>query len=245
MAAEDSTRVILRQRFIAALDRANLDSVIHWWDEAKKIGYRDLINTRFVNRCGTPLLISISHPDSQYAITKFLIDEGAEISSSVYIEKCIHAAAKKQDSRFLELLITQGVSVNSPCLGGSTPLHAASGWGCLENVKLLIKYNCNINPTKTDWSGHPGETPLYSAVEGGYSQVIYFLLKHGADPDIRSRETMKTPLDCAEHYYKWLSNEKSHEEYRKIVEMLTPVTNRKVSLFSLLFTLALGKRFIW
>ncbi|MDM5182269.1 ankyrin repeat domain-containing protein [Massilia sp. DJPM01] len=60
-----------------------------------------------------------------------------------------------------------------------TVLHTVCSWGDLAAVKILVTAGADVNA-----KGDQGATPLFNAVIGGNPEVILFLLKSGADPQI-------------------------------------------------------------
>jgi len=74
-----------------------------------------------------------------------------------------------------------------------SPLHAASGSGRFDTVRLLV-----LAPLLADVNVKDGydATPLHSACAAGQSQVTAFLLENGADP-CRQRIDLETPLHRA------------------------------------------------
>ena len=60
----------------------------------------------------------------------------------------------------------------------SQKIHDASEIGDLSQIKLLLQNGANINSTD-----NRGRTPLYIAAGGGKSNLVSYLLEHGADPN--------------------------------------------------------------
>jgi ankyrin repeat protein len=62
---------------------------------------------------------------------------------------------------------------------GDTVLHTVCSWGDVDAVKTLVLAGADVNA-----KGDMGGTPLFNAVIGRSAQVVDFLLKSGADPNI-------------------------------------------------------------
>jgi ankyrin repeat protein len=69
--------------------------------------------------------------------------------------------------------------VNSEADRWNPLTRAASYKGCIEIVKLLLKYGADINQR----DGRDGRTPLTTALEDGKDKIAKFLLEAGADPN--------------------------------------------------------------
>ena len=70
-------------------------------------------------------------------------------------------------------------------------LHAASGNGHTDIMKLLLDRDADINLTDQE-----NMTPLHYAVISGGKEAVSLLLENGADTSIRTKEG-KTALDIA------------------------------------------------
>ena len=64
---------------------------------------------------------------------------------------------------------------------GNTPLHIAAREGKLEEVKKLIHYILNINPSLIEAKNNFGSSPLHYATWFGQLPIIKYLMKQGAD----------------------------------------------------------------
>ena len=65
---------------------------------------------------------------------------------------------------------------------GTTPLTQASELGDLDSVRILVEQGVNINEKE---KGKKYRTPLIAATEGGYEEVVQYLLIHHADPNLQ------------------------------------------------------------
>ena len=85
------------------------------------------------------------------------------------------------------------MDVNSKDENGYTALHAASSYGHLKLVELLLeKYKANVNITDSD-----GDTPLHYSND---VETANILIKYGADPTIRNDQD-KLAIEL-----KWIEN---------------------------------------
>jgi ankyrin repeat protein/outer membrane protein assembly factor BamB len=97
----------------------------------------------------------------------------------------LNAAAKRDDSGFVEAMLDAGVPVNVRP-GSWSALAEAAGEGHVETVRLLLDRGANVNH-KTS-----GSTPLASAA-GRHREVVRLLLERGADPNTSADTTLWTP----------------------------------------------------
>ena len=101
--------------------------------------------------------------------------------------------AGKGDTKAVEQLLRQGEDPDSRDELGMTALHCAAKKGYTSIVALLIGYNASVDARAMSWKG---EAPIHYAVKYGQAVVLEMLLKHGADPNIRTQDG-KRPMDYA------------------------------------------------
>jgi len=106
----------------------------------------------------------------------------------------------------------------------------AAGNGRLEVVKILIRYNANLNLKDTE-----GRSVLHYCCIYNKPDIAKVLFESGADPNIRDKED-KIPIDCCHTYNKPL-----FEQIFKINSPLSPRSQPKgQSLLS-----SAGKLSVW
>ncbi|KAH9025094.1 ankyrin repeat-containing domain protein [Lactarius pseudohatsudake] len=129
------------------------------------------------------------------------------------------AALRSGDLHIAELLYQRGADLGIRDDSNRTLLHAASEGGYVDIVKWLFDHSIPANSQQdypetplylTEANGHQGHgitvdvaddtdhTPLHLASQGGYSEVVQWLLMRGADVTIRNR-TYRTPLHLASY----------------------------------------------
>jgi len=93
------------------------------------------------------------------------------------VETPLHYAAKKGNSKIIELLLDAGANINSTYNKfGSTPLHIATWFGHTDCVQLLIKRSAIIDNTNDH-----GSTPLHLAAWRNEPLCLEILLDNGSD----------------------------------------------------------------
>ena len=67
-------------------------------------------------------------------------------------------------------------------------MHQAAAHGRLETMRVLIKAGADVNAragSLPHGTSTGRETPLYEAAFWGKAAMVQFLLKHGADPNLK------------------------------------------------------------
>lgn len=128
-----------------------------------------------------------------YASTREMIDLLVSYGAKLDIESEIKVislfeAVEKSKVDLVELLLDNGVDVNSRDDGGFSPLHLASEKSVAE---LLIRYGADVNAKDVN-----GLTPLHVAACSCYMDVAETYIEAGADINSYS-DYFKTPLHLA------------------------------------------------
>lgn len=115
-------------------------------------------------------------------LARWLVANGADLSApDAFGETPLHSRARSSDGR-IGVLIELGADVNHGAEGRGAPLHWAAKFGCVDNVKLLIRAGADIEARNAD-----GQTPLAFALArcrnidiAGADAVAEVLLAAGA-----------------------------------------------------------------
>ena len=96
-----------------------------------------------------------------------------DFPSKFFVEK-----AAWDDMNFHERIIARIKDGTFNCQGmfGITPLFGACQLGSLEDVKLLLEAQADVNVET-----YAGCTPLHAASQGGHFEIVKLLLAAGAD----------------------------------------------------------------
>ena len=151
------------------------------------------------NRHGwTPLMAAALH--AQVDLARLLLEHGADLNATNAEGKCaIHYAAMRGGPEAVRLLVRFGADVNAvDTFGGYVPLHLAAGHCNREIVEdtcaALLAAGANVN-ARNKW----GTTALWSAAFLGKGDLLDFLLRHGAELEIRDHEGRTVLLFVAKH----------------------------------------------
>ena len=93
----------------------------------------------------------------------------------------LHQCAHRNDAeKAVELVLNDGLDINTPALCNQTPLLWASLSSSGESIETLIDLGANVNAQRTD----DKETPLTLSSAWNNFMAVYLLLNHGADANI-------------------------------------------------------------
>ncbi|MBI1924736.1 sigma-70 family RNA polymerase sigma factor [Candidatus Poribacteria bacterium] len=93
----------------------------------------------------------------------------------------------------IQLLMEHGFDPNKPDWVGKTFLHACAEKGNVETVTAFLEFGADLNAIELEY----GETPLAAAARSDQLEMVRFLLKRGADPNLADGN-WGTPLARAE-----------------------------------------------
>jgi len=127
----------------------------------------------------TPLIYAASDGDSP-DLVQFLIDNGADVKlKNEAGENALfeHITRGKTNTKIVEILLDNGISVNSTNKSYGSLLHWAAFCGRPKIVEILVKRGAKVN-AKVD----RGETPVQKAMSQNELETVKLLFKLGADP---------------------------------------------------------------
>ena len=105
----------------------------------------------------------------------------------------LHRCIRGNDAeKAVELVLNDGLDINTPALCNRTPLLWASLSSSGEFIETLIDLGANVNAQRTD----DKVTPLILSAGWNNFMAVYLLLDHGADANI-ARDDGCTPLHLA------------------------------------------------
>ena len=105
----------------------------------------------------------------------------------------LHLCKRGNDAeKAVELVLNDGLDINTPALCNRTPLLWASLSSSGEFIETLIDLGANVNAQRTD----DKVTPLILSADWNNFMAVYLLLDHGADANIAAADG-RTPLHKA------------------------------------------------
>ncbi|KAL3433218.1 ankyrin repeat-containing domain protein [Aspergillus tetrazonus] len=111
----------------------------------------------------------------------------------------LYYAAERGHSNLVELLLTQGASVDLTDLYGWTPLHAACYSGHTDTAKILIEAGGDVHAETSQWNNDNVKPtglyrkdayeaqPLHLATMAGNSDIVKMLLDKGVDAHAQTK----------------------------------------------------------
>ena len=133
--------------------------------------------------------------NNRLSIIKILLKKGSNVESKTVagwtplIKACSLGIAE-----FVDIFVSKGADLNASDYIGFTPLSAASQNGWLDIVVYLLDVSNELPKTHKknkdkrvviDKAMTNGTTALVAACHGGYSDIVFLLLKYGADINVK------------------------------------------------------------
>ncbi|CAH0055577.1 unnamed protein product [Clonostachys solani] len=130
----------------------------------------------------------LQHEFNATASARALMASSPQYSATTPEWTGLHLAAFFGIEKALEIMLREGVEVNSQDQYHRTPLFWAAGAGYEAAVKVLLEQGAEVNTEDYYY-----QTPLSWAAEGGYESVVRLLLDNGAKIDAKDSDS-QTPL---------------------------------------------------
>ena len=123
---------------------------------------------------------------------KILIEHGADVNARYEhpmtgrVCLALRTFNDPKDRDIFILLLENGADPNLVCDRGRTALHSSVRSNFVESVKLLLKYNTNL-----DIQDNNGETALMLAAQRNDIGMVGLLLDHNANPNLLNNDNKK------------------------------------------------------
>jgi ankyrin repeat protein len=126
----------------------------------------------------TPVFEAVGH--NQLEIAELLLANGADVNArdGNMRTPLMQALWVYNHDKMVRLLLAKGADVNLEDKWKITALAYAAKQGQLEDAKILIANDANVNVVT-------GSSPLYFAVIGTHTEMVELLLVNGADPNYK------------------------------------------------------------
>ncbi|MBS1599474.1 MAG: ankyrin repeat domain-containing protein [Bacteroidetes bacterium] len=134
------------------------------------------------------ILTKVALTPGSVKILQLLIEKGADPKKSCDDNLLLYNAALSTDTAIIAVLLNYGLNVNDTTSFGDYPLNAALNYRGFEAMKMLIEHGANVDAqTKTSLPNLIGCTPLMFAAASNDKPSFYYLLEHGANPNLKSK----------------------------------------------------------
>lgn len=134
------------------------------------------------NRFGSAL--SYAARTGHLTVAKTLVKAGADVNLRDTYATVLHGAAESGSSETVRYLLRCGANPKAEGKYGSLPLNDAAKAGSVECVSALLEAGTNIDHC----APYSGGTALMVASKQGDADMVRFLLRRGANPNIRAKE---------------------------------------------------------
>ena len=137
---------------------------------------------------GYNLLVKTAAMPGTVKVLNLLMEKGADPAKSGPDNFLIYNAASSGDTAILGLFIRKGASVNDTIFSGDYPINGAIFYRCGAAVKMLVDNGARVNVLTRahELESFNGFTPLMYAALNNDKVSFYYLLEHGADPNLRN-----------------------------------------------------------
>ena len=144
---------------------------------------------------GYSVLIKLASMPGVARNIQLLIDNGADPKTSSTDNALTYNAAASGDTAVLGLVLRSGLKANDTIAGGDYPLNAALFYRSPATVKMLIENGAGVNNASKSFGleAFHGFTPLMFAAVNNDKASFYYLLEHGANPNMKNKNGY-TPL---------------------------------------------------
>jgi ankyrin repeat protein len=139
---------------------------------------------------GYGILVKLSMIPGTIQTFRFLVERGADPLHSSPDNLLLYNAAASGDTTVLGFLLGLGLKPNDTTSFGEVPINAALGFRTPATLKMLVEHGANVNYQNMHELSLPavkGFTPLMNAAIANDRESFLFLLDHGADPNMRSK----------------------------------------------------------
>jgi ankyrin repeat protein len=171
--------ISLLEKNMEAIYQQIVPTVVDTEDKMIKFALQSRINEKWLK------LVCKERPD-YFETYEELISKPEDLGVVLLLTATIN-----DDLPLIDILLKNGVQIETPNPHGDTVLNSASSFGHLQVVKKLAAHGADIN-TRNNF----GNTPLHNAISNGHADVVKCLLKNGADPNKQNLSDV-TPLHCA------------------------------------------------
>lgn len=138
----------------------------------------------FANKQGiTPVMQSII--DNNLTIFDLFVKNGFDINSYTGLQNTtpLNLSILESNDLFFDYLISKGININKADKSGYTPIYIAIISGNINKVKYFIEHGIDINSKINS----DNDTPITEACKLGKKEIVEYLVKKGADLNIKDQ----------------------------------------------------------
>ena len=151
------------------------------------------LNAKDVSGC-TPLHYAVRN--NNLLIAQMLLHHGARVNDMTSAQLTpLHIAVSNRSKGMVNLLLNHGADVNpEENFQNKTPLFMAVEYGCIDIVRILLKYGASIAKATVK-----GTTLLHVAVRLGFTEMMQLLLQYSSMDLLEAKANLegKTAIELA------------------------------------------------
>ncbi len=185
----------------ADLNYMNADSVTALWLAVPDYDKSSLLLSAGANpqtpaKGGYRPIVKLATTPGSAPLMRLFVAKGALLKESAPDGYLMYNAALTNDTTMLDICIRAGLNVNDTTYLKDYPIFSALSNKSFNTLKMLVQNGADVNVQDTSSILRNTATPLMFAASNNDHQAFFYLLDHGADPNIKSMLGMTT-LMCA------------------------------------------------
>ncbi len=140
---------------------------------------------------GYGILVKLAAMPGTIHIFRLLIDKGADLKHSAADNYLVYNAAASGDTALLGFLLRSGFKANDTISFGDRPINSALNYRNFSTLKMLVDSGADVNVrpmTIITLDPLIGFTPLMSAALSNDKSSFFYLLEHGANPNLKNKK---------------------------------------------------------
>jgi uncharacterized protein len=141
-------------------------------------------------------IVKLATTPGSAPLMNLFIAKGAILKQSAPDGFLLYNAAISNDTAMVGICLRAGLNVNDTTYYKDYPIFNALMNKSFNTLKMLVENGADVNVQDTSSNVRNTATPLMYAASNNDRQAFFYLLDHGADPNIKSMTGMTT-LMCA------------------------------------------------
>jgi len=140
---------------------------------------------------GYGILAKLAGIPGTLPVIQMLVSKGADMKKSAPDNTLVYNAAATGDTALLGFFLSHGLLANDTTAFGDYPICNALTFCQFATLKMLVENGANVNTQPSTLISFPalvGLTPLMIAALNRVKEPFFYLLDHGADPNLKNKK---------------------------------------------------------